>query len=178
MNRHDRRASEARQRKRFKMTAIRTCGTCSLCCKLVGVDALDKPEDAWCPHVCPGQGGCSIYADRPASCRNFICAWLSGAPDFGDEWFPARCKMVLAPRLWEKARSVSECIRKSGIFVRVDPDYPDAWRCDPYHSQLLTWARTILVLIRVGGRVFVLHADGTEQDLLAMARTGSIPLSE
>jgi hypothetical protein len=33
--------------------------------------------DTWCPHARKGQG-CGIYADRPASCRTFVCAWLQG----------------------------------------------------------------------------------------------------
>jgi hypothetical protein len=74
---------------------MRACGTCSLCCKLPYVGVLNKPIDTWCPHARPGHGGCSIYADRPSICRTFVCGWLAST-DFGDEWFPARSKMVIA----------------------------------------------------------------------------------
>jgi hypothetical protein len=40
----------------------RSCGTCSLCCKLPYVAELNKPINTWCPHARPGHGGCSIYA--------------------------------------------------------------------------------------------------------------------
>ena len=55
----------------------RTCGSCTLCCKVYGVAELHKPADTWCPSVQIGVG-CAIYADRPYSCRTFRCAWLKG----------------------------------------------------------------------------------------------------
>src|SRR5215831_13686041 len=71
----------------------RKCGTCSLCCYVLKVDALEKAADIWCKHCRPGCGGCSIYAERPSVCRGFACQWLV-SPAFGDEWFPQRAKMV------------------------------------------------------------------------------------
>jgi hypothetical protein len=82
--------------RQYRMTK-RTCGTCSLCCKLPYVRELNKSIDTWCKHASPGRGGCLIYPDRPSSCCGFICGWLSGA-EIGDEWFPARCKMFITPR--------------------------------------------------------------------------------
>src|SRR6516162_2640123 len=136
----------------------RACGTCSLCCKLLGITALDKPADTWCKHCKPGQNGCQIYADRPSACRTFDCGWLSGLREFGDEWFPARCKMVLVPR--NPTLSLSD----GGIMVAVDPTFPNAWRREPYYSQLLKWAQVITVDVRVRERVIQLSADGTERD--------------
>ena len=45
--------------------ANRDCGSCSLCCKILGIAALDKPVGQWCPNCVQGQG-CAIYADRLA----------------------------------------------------------------------------------------------------------------
>ena len=58
------------------------CGPCTLCCKVFGIRDIDliKPKDVWCPHATKGQG-CGIYADRPASCREFTCLWLHGNMD-------------------------------------------------------------------------------------------------
>jgi hypothetical protein len=59
--------SSWRRHSRQRMTSTRTCGTCSLCCKLPYVSELNKPIDPWCKHASPGRegGGCLIYPDRP-----------------------------------------------------------------------------------------------------------------
>jgi len=60
----------------------RSCGSCSLCCKLLSIEGVeDRPGWTWCKHCRPGKGGCSIYDDRPHACRSFVCGWLSGALD-------------------------------------------------------------------------------------------------
>ena len=134
----------------------RICGTCSLCCKLPYISELNKPIDSWCRHARPGVGGCSIYPERPASCRSFMCVWLLGARELGDERFPARCKMIVSPR-----NNPAE----QGVLVMVDPAYPNAWRRKPYHVQLLGWAQRMVVEIRVGRRCILLNADGSEQEV-------------
>jgi hypothetical protein len=112
----------------------RECGECSLCCKVFPIKEISKPKDTWCPHCRPsGKGGCTIYNSRPQICRAYRCAWL-GWGDMGDEWFPAHCKMVM------------DC-EGGGIRVTVDPDFPDAWRREPYYSQLLEFTN---VQIRIG----------------------------
>ena len=52
------------------------------------------------------------------SCRGFACGWLVN-PAVGDEWFPARSKIVL--------RRESHGDIAILEFV-VDPSYPDKWR--------------------------------------------------
>jgi hypothetical protein len=111
-----------RRRRRLSlsvMTNKRECGKCSLCCKLAPIRELNKPIDTWCPHCRPGHGGCTIYSSRPSECRGFSCLWLSNPSGFGDEWFPARAKMVLVTP------------NENQILVMVDPDYPNAWRREP-----------------------------------------------
>ena len=136
----------------------RTCGTCSLCCKLPSVSELNKPVDTWCKHAAPGRGGCMIYADRPQNCRGFICAWLSGKID--DKWYPARCKMIITQR------APPHTVEQQGMLVTVDPAYPNAWRREPYYSQLSAWARRhIIVEIRVGPHSLRLQADGSELEV-------------
>jgi hypothetical protein len=132
----------------------RICGTCSLCCKLPYVAELKKPIDTWCRHARPGNGGCSIYRDRPTSCRGFICGWLSDELKVGDEWFPTHCKMIIS-RAAEK-----------GFLIIVDPAYPNAWRREPYYGQLLALAQRNLVKIRVGRRFIGLNADGSEEQVI------------
>jgi uncharacterized protein len=59
-------------------TTKRECGACNLCCKLLGISEIKKPTGQWCGHVKCGKG-CSIYDNRPNSCRGFDCLWLQGA---------------------------------------------------------------------------------------------------
>jgi hypothetical protein len=42
----------------------RSCGDCTLCCKVMAVEALGKPAGSWCSHCKPGRG-CLIYETRP-----------------------------------------------------------------------------------------------------------------
>jgi len=99
----------------------RQCGDCSLCCKVLGIPELDKPKDSWCPNFVAG-AGCRIYADRPPSCHNFVCRWLSDA-SMGPEWKPSVCKMVIDSR--------------PSLFVaHVDPAVSRPWCAEPYISAL------------------------------------------
>ena len=135
----------------------RSCGSCSLCCKLLRIDEFHKPEGRWCSHCAPGRGGCLIYEDRPSECRNFYCAWLT-ANDVGPEWNPIECKMVLYAEM-----------DGNRIAVHVDPSKPIAWREEPYYSQLREWATTAVesaqqVVVYIKNRVIVL-LPGKEIDL-------------
>jgi hypothetical protein len=112
----------------------RSCGACSLCCKLLRIDALEKPNGQWCAHCAPGRGGCKIYNNRPEECRLFYCGWLTTA-ELGDEWRPLACKMVLYAE-YDGNR----------IALHVDPADPGAWRREPYFTQLKQMAIDATVL--------------------------------
>jgi hypothetical protein len=106
----------------------RSCGDCSLCCKLIRVDAFAKPPGTWCAHCSPGRGGCTIYDNRPTECEQFYCAWMTSAT-LGEEWRPSRCKLVL--RLESDGNMIA---------VHVDPSDPTAWRREPYFQRLKQFA--------------------------------------
>lgn len=103
----------------------RSCGTCTLCCRLPDIDLFEKPANVWCRH-CVEDKGCSIYADRPSVCRDFLCLWMTDEA-LDEAWAPSRSHMM---------------IYRQGpqITVLVDPDHPDIWRHEPYHTQLRAWA--------------------------------------
>jgi hypothetical protein len=127
----------------------RECGSCSLCCKLIAVVELSKPEGVWCSHCAPGKARCLIYDSRPTSCQGFHCGWLQSS-DFGPEWRPTTAKMVLAAE--------SDGNR---ITLYVDPSFPTNWRKEPYYSQLQNLAvhlaqQQMQLLVRVNDRVIVL----------------------
>jgi hypothetical protein len=134
----------------------RACGSCSLCCKLLPIRELEKPENQWCVHCRPGNGGCGIYAERPASCRGFACDWLVN-PHLGDEWYPARAKMFVHYNY--------DPLGNMGLYIIVDPARPDSWRREPYFSHLKTWAlnnlraRKMRVYVAVGRHTFLILPD-------------------
>ena len=102
-----------------------SCGSCSLCCRLLGVPALNKPAGKWCDH-CDKSKGCSIYADRPQSCIAFECLWLQSAKRGGDVALP----LAMRP---DKSHVVFSALVKpdgstTGLVAYVNPGYPQAWR--------------------------------------------------
>lgn len=105
----------------------RSCGTCTLCCKVLSITELKKPQGVWCVHCKPGHG-CKIYPDHPTECRNFYCGYLTQA-ELGTEWKPDRSKIVLVAEL-----------EGNRITAYTDPQRPDAWRREPYYSELKRWA--------------------------------------
>ena len=124
----------------------RTCGTCTLCCKILAVPEIDKPADRWCGHVVQGKG-CGIYGERPNQCRTFDCLWLL-EPALGPEWKPERAKFVFSK--FDDKRLVAVC----------DPAAPNAWRGPAYYPQFKRWAQQAAqgekqVLVHSGRKVTV-----------------------
>ncbi len=70
----------------------RTCGTCTLCCKIMPVLELEKHAMTWCKHCDIGKG-CKIYDNPPQSCRTFNCLWLTNGW-MPDSLRPDRCGIV------------------------------------------------------------------------------------
>ncbi|WP_235561526.1 YkgJ family cysteine cluster protein [Brevundimonas sp. Root1279] len=105
----------------------KSCGDCGLCCKLMGVAALDKPAGKWCAHFGKARG-CSVYQDRPSDCRVFNCLWL--LTDALDEtWKPSVAGFILHSEQGGN-RLIVEC----------DPARPHDWRREPYQATLRRWA--------------------------------------
>ncbi|WP_312991004.1 hypothetical protein [Rhizobium populisoli] len=105
----------------------RSCGSCTLCCRLPEIDALSKPADTWCMH-CTGQS-CAIYADRPQLCRDFLCLWMTN-PALADTWRPLTSHMLIYAQ-------------GPQMTVLVDPDHPDVWRHEPWFSGLQQIAKDV-----------------------------------
>lgn len=110
---------------------MRTCGKCSLCCRVMGVPEV-KPDHEWCPHCRPGKQGCLIYVNRPQRCRDFHCQWLIDQR-FGEAWYPLRSKIIIDHRLDGE---------KTYVYFVVDPTVPGRWREEPWFSDIKSVART------------------------------------
>lgn len=57
----------------------KSCGECDVCCRVLEVRELGKPEYTDCAHRKKG-GGCGIWTDpsRPDVCGSWNCAFLYG----------------------------------------------------------------------------------------------------
>ena len=147
----------------------RRCGTCTLCCKVMTVEELGKPNGQWCPHCVKGRG-CAIYSDRPNECRRFQCGYLLW-PALGEHWLPARSKLVVAFKPDGKE-----------IVVHVDPGVPNAWRAEPYYSEIGSLAghatRTAYtIFVQIGRRMIAVFPD-REVDLGVVAGDEVIAIHE
>lgn len=89
---------------------MNTCGTCSVCCRAMGVIEIGKAPGAWCSHCT--KPGCGIYTARPSSCVEFQCEWLARG---------------LAPDLRPDVSHVLMVQGDDGCIVaKVDKRHPDA----------------------------------------------------
>jgi hypothetical protein len=120
----------------------KSCGSCTECCRIVGVDELAKPAGTPCAH-CTNGVGCRIYADRPESCRTFMCDWLAH-PQLGPELRPDRCHVVLM-----------HLPESRGVVAGCDPEHPDAWRA----PAVINLLRRLAAAVPPDWRVFAAVAD-------------------
>jgi hypothetical protein len=104
----------------------RSCGTCSMCCKLFNLPELESPAGKWCRHCEPGRG-CKIHAARPEVCRSFFCGWLV-SPDLGPEWKPERAKLII--------RTLVDGETMPCIAVNVEESFPTAWQRPEIYRRL------------------------------------------
>lgn len=138
--------------------AGRSCGGCTLCCKVLRVPAFEKPRGQWCRH-CERGVGCQIYESRPGECRAFLCGWLV-SERFGPEWKPEQSKIVIIVTR-----------DGNGFDFNCDPGFPLAWRKEPYYSQILHLAE-----VAVAHDGIVLVTAGKKRTLIAPE--GEFPLGE
>jgi Fe-S-cluster containining protein len=130
---------------------MRICGSCTLCCKVMAITALNKPMNKWC-EFCDKGVGCKIYPTRPSECRTFDCLWLRDEK-FPDEFKPQKSKIVFTSE------------HGGGrISAHVDVSFPAAWREKKVYAELKRWAtiqaqRNCQVLVFIGTRVIAILPD-------------------
>jgi hypothetical protein len=117
----------------------KSCGSCTKCCKLMGIAELKKPAWTECSHVAPGIG-CRIYPDRPRSCRQFICGWLLD-PGMGPELKPDQCHVIFHQQSGQN------------IVATCDADHPNAWRA----PNVLAFLHHLVTSLGPGRKVIVME---------------------
>jgi hypothetical protein len=145
------------------------CGTCTLCCKVLGIKEFDKPINQWCKHTHPGKG-CKIYETRPQSCHDYACVWLQSqeAPNaLPPEMRPDKCKVVMTFPVDQEV-----------ITCHVDPGFPAAWQEGPFSAFLYNATtdqgkKPLRFLVKSGSRsYFVQNGQAREVELSDMDEDG------
>ncbi len=147
----------------------KSCGPCTMCCKVLAVNELAKPMGVRCAHLA-GAGGCSIYPDRPHACRTFECVWLMD-PEMPHRFRPDQTKVVL-----------DQDPEGTRLIARCDPANPQAWRRNPMYAALKryaadTWGSGKIVLAVAGRRTWLVTPD-RDIDLGAVAAGASLRIVE
>jgi hypothetical protein len=102
--------------------AGKSCGPCTMCCKVYEVPVLNKAPGKWCSHCKPGRG-CGIWDTRPEFCREFFCRYIVD-PNLGPQWRPDICKFVMN-------------YQPNGTFaIACDPGARHAWKQEPYYAGI------------------------------------------
>jgi len=131
----------------------RECGSCTLCCKLLGIKELKKPAGVWCNLVQIGTG-CGQYETRPQSCRDFSCLWLQGVLPL--ELKPSEVRAVF-----------SMTTDNAKIVVFVDPGYPDAPKTGELGRTLHRISTKVPVIVICGDKRKMLLPQGMSwEDML------------
>lgn len=101
----------------------KACGSCGMCCKVLAIDELNKPDGVWCGHFRKG-GGCGSYETRPGACRGFHCLWLT-SEKLDETWRPDKAGFLMYSDRDGKR-----------LNVVVDPGKPAAWKREPYYRRI------------------------------------------
>lgn len=108
----------------------RQCGDCTLCCKLIPVQSMNKEAGTRCRHQ--RHTGCAIYARRPADCAVWFCKWLIN-DDAGELSRPDRSHYVIdmmPDYVTMTHNDTGERTQIPVVQIWVDPKHRDAHR-DP-----------------------------------------------
>ena len=116
----------------------RTCGTCSMCCKILNIEPLNKPAGIWCKDCNPGKG-CRIYDSRPQVCREFGCGWIIDA-DVPEWMAPNKSGVVITipemnPEDGDYAPDGTPPLQR--VDMHVDRNATGRWRKEPYIRFIL-----------------------------------------
>lgn len=165
------------QAKRRKEAGDRVsfCRTCTSCCSLPTIEALDKPAYRPCRHI--RDNGCSIFGqpERPGACSAYACAYLSArlsdSPDRNRIPHPLDCGAYFHRDPVEKV-----------IFVFIDPKRPMLWKASPLPELLRQqFSAGFVLFITDRGRQMVVRDAATfgeviARDFVAIAASEGRPL--
>lgn len=124
----------------------RECGECTLCCTVTMVPELKKPVNTLCDKC---DNGCTIYDERPDSCKKFKCQWLRG--DLNFDMRPDKIHTVI-----EKLPGVPV------VLALVEPGFE--YLMPKLKSQLAIYTRWNTSIVANNGMAII--PDGVDPDLV------------
>lgn len=163
------------KRRREAGERVSFCRTCTYCCTLPEILALDKPAYRPCRHI--ADGGCSIFGqpERPGACLAYSCAYLTArladSPDRNKIPHPLDCGAYFHRDPVEKV-----------IFLFVDPARPQSWKASAVVDILKAEiAAGVTVFITDRGRQMVVRdafifSEVLARDFVAIADADGRPL--
>lgn len=143
--------------------SVRSCGGCTACCDgWLTANVLGHELARGRPCHFRGEGGCTIYEDRPNDpCRSFVCGWVSNGSPFPESFRPDRLGVIIVVKRW----------RDRLAYVLADAGRsPDA--------KLLEWMREHSTatgrpfLFQMGGRHRGYGSEEFQKEILEKATRG------
>jgi hypothetical protein len=127
----------------------KSCGPCTMCCKVLVIDHFKKDAGVLCEH-CTLKGGCKVYETRPDVCRDYECDWMMER-SLGPQLRPDKVGTILM----EDADS-------DEYQAVVDPSTPMAWRNPLVFKVLLSKAKEGRVVVaKAGAKTWRIFDDGS-----------------
>ncbi len=128
------------KRRRLTGERVSHCRTCTLCCTLPDILALDKPMYRPCRHL--AGDGCGIFGrpERPATCLAYRCAYLQAREEGG----PDRNRV---PHPLEAGAYFHRDPVERAIVLFVDPAKPERWKASALPDLLRPHLRAGLALV-------------------------------
>lgn len=109
------------KRRRDAGERVSWCRTCTLCCVLPAIGALDKPMYRRCNHIV--DGGCGIFErpERPRTCSAYSCAYLAAR-------LAGSADRNRIPHPLDAGAYFHRDPQERAIVLFVDPAKPEAWK--------------------------------------------------
>lgn len=109
------------KRRREAGERISWCRTCTLCCVLPKIAALDKPMYRPCRHI--ADQGCGIFErpERPAACGAYACAYLAAR-------LANSADRNRIPHPLEAGAYFHRDPAERAVVLFVDPARPELWK--------------------------------------------------
>ncbi|QIG76938.1 hypothetical protein EVC30_109 [Rhizobium phage RHph_Y1_11] len=144
----------------MQQIAQNNCGSCNLCCKLLGITEIKKEKNRWCGFCDVGKG-CKIYDNRPPSCQEYQCMWLASQET------PAPLPIEYRP---DKSKVVITSVNETTISAHVDPGSPHAWKAKPIIDVLNILALQAKVLVSTNNSLEKILLEGNGASIVTQRR--------
>jgi hypothetical protein len=163
-----------------------SCDACSLCCKVLNIDAVDSPQGKYCRHARPGAGGCKIYHERPPACVGFQCLWLMSQGRAGQEYEPPLRPDRSGVVFVVDAMAVPQWLLtllpgQRFLLAHCERERPNAWREGLANVLIRNFLRRDgFVLVLVGDRRGLLRPGlpplwGSEEEIMGLLGVYDVP---